>query len=72
VATKIRTVTNGPGKKVSTFAEGRDLLLKGEAIDYDGASAPLTFDEGGRSTPDFGVYEFKRDKLVLKEVVRLA
>lgn len=72
IASKIRSVTNGPGKKVSGFAEGRDLLLKGETIDFDGASAPLTFDEAGRSTPDFGIYEFQKNKLVLKEVMRLA
>lgn len=71
VASKIRSVTSGSGKKVYTYAQGRDLLLKGETIDYDGASASLTFDQAGRSTPDFGVYEFHRTKLVLKEVLRL-
>ncbi|MBN8956673.1 MAG: ABC transporter substrate-binding protein [Rhizobiales bacterium] len=71
IASKIRTVAEQPGKKVSSFAEGRELLLKGEKIDFDGASAPLTFTPEGRSTPDFGIYEFQKDKLVLKEVIRL-
>jgi branched-chain amino acid transport system substrate-binding protein len=70
-ASKIRSISQGEGKKVSSFAEGRDLLLKGEAIDFDGASAPLTFSPEGRSTPDFGIYEFQKDKLILKEVIRL-
>ncbi|MGF7158751.1 branched-chain amino acid transport system substrate-binding protein [Rhodoligotrophos appendicifer] len=71
IASKIRSVTNAPGTKVSTFIEGRDLLKKGEEIDYEGASSSLEFGEFGNTTPAFGVYGFDDNKLALKEVMTL-
>jgi branched-chain amino acid transport system substrate-binding protein len=71
VAAKIRAVTNAIGTKVSTFAEGRARLAGGEKIDYEGASSSLEFDEFGRTTPDFGVFEFADNQPTLKEVVTL-
>lgn len=43
----IRGVAHSDGTKVSTFAEGRDVLASGGAINYEGASGPLVFDESG-------------------------
>ncbi|WP_137391585.1 ABC transporter substrate-binding protein [Rhodoligotrophos defluvii] len=71
IASKIRSVTNAPGTKVSTFVEGRDLIKKGEEIDYEGASSSLEFGSFGNTTPDFGVFEFVDGKVVLKDVMKL-
>lgn len=43
----IRGVAHSDGTEVSTFAEGRDILASGGAINYEGASGPLVFDESG-------------------------
>ncbi|MYJ43490.1 MAG: ABC transporter substrate-binding protein [Acidimicrobiaceae bacterium] len=43
----IRGVAHSDGTKVSTFAEGRDILASGGTINYEGASGPLVFDESG-------------------------
>ena len=43
----IRGVAHSDGTKVSTFAEGRDILAAGGTINYEGASGPLVFDESG-------------------------
>jgi len=43
----IRGVAHSDGTKVSTFAEGRDVLAAGGTINYEGASGPLVFDESG-------------------------
>ena len=43
----IRGVAHSDGAEVSTFAEGRDVLASGGAINYEGASGPLVFDESG-------------------------
>ncbi len=69
INSKLRTVTNAPGTKVSTFAQGRDLLRKKAKIDYDGASSALEFGVHGETVPDFGVYEIRKGQLVAKEVI---
>ena len=43
----IRSVAHSGGTKVSTFAEGRDVLAAGGTVNYEGASGPLVFDESG-------------------------
>lgn len=65
----IRGVTNAPGDKVGTFAEGRDLLLQGKTIDYDGVSSNLEMNEYGATVPDFGVFEIEDGKLVRKDTI---
>lgn len=66
---KLRSVTNAPGTKVSSFVEGRDLLRKKAKIDYDGASSALEFGQYGETVPDFGVFEIQKGQLVAKEVI---
>jgi len=46
------------GTACTTFAECRDLLADGEDIDYNGASGPIDFVEGGE--PGSGTYEIWR------------
>ncbi len=65
---KVRTVTNSPGTKVSTFVEGRDVLRRKQKIDFEGASSGLEFDANGDTVPDFGVYVFEKGTPVLKGV----
>lgn len=68
----IRKVTNAPGEKVGTFAEGRDLLRQGITIDYDGVSSNVEMNEYGGTVPDFGVFEIENGKLVRKETIAFA
>lgn len=69
INSKLRSVTNAPGTKVSSFAEGRDLMRKKAKIDYDGASSALEFGQYGETVPDFGVFEIQKGQLVAKEVI---
>ncbi|MBN9472229.1 MAG: ABC transporter substrate-binding protein [Bosea sp.] len=66
---KIRSVTGVGGTRVNGFAEGRDLLRKGEKVDYEGASSRLDFGKHGETVPDFGVSDIRDGKLVLKETI---
>ncbi|MDZ7883194.1 MAG: ABC transporter substrate-binding protein [Mycobacterium sp.] len=47
VAGKIIEVASAPGKKVYSFAEGKEALAAGEEIDFDGASSTLDMNEFG-------------------------
>jgi len=53
---------SGEGTKVTDFASGAAALAKGEQIDYDGYSGPITFDENGDPTDaTIGIYQFGAD-----------
>lgn len=71
VNSKIRDVSNAPGTKVFSFAEGKSLLGKKQKIDYDGASSKLDFDKFGDASPDFGVYVIEKGQLVRRDVISL-
>ncbi|MFA5709409.1 ABC transporter substrate-binding protein [Mycolicibacterium sp.] len=47
VAGKIIDVASAPGKKVYSFAEGKEALANGEDIDFEGASSNLDMNEFG-------------------------
>lgn len=53
-AAEINRVTRD-GEKCTSFAECKELLDRGEDIDYDGVSGPLEFTEQGE--PDKGVFD---------------
>ncbi len=55
----LEKVSNAPGVKVSTFAEGKRELEAGNDIDYVGASGPLEFNESKTAAPDQGVWQVK-------------
>jgi len=59
IAEAIRQVSNPPGQKVSSFAEGKAVLQAGQEINYEGASGPLDFGENGDAISVFGVAEFR-------------
>lgn len=63
VADAIMKVANGPGDRVTTYAEGAKALSQGKAINYDGASSSADFLPNGMlKSRDFALYEIKDDK----------
>lgn len=66
----MRSVTNGPGEKVHSFAEGQRLLRQGKTVDLEGASSSLHFGRYRETIPDFGIFEINGGRLVRKDVVR--
>ncbi|MFT2815285.1 ABC transporter substrate-binding protein [Leifsonia sp. A12D58] len=64
IADYLRQVSGGTGDgtKVTDFKSGAELLKKGEQIDYDGYSGPVTFDENGDPTEaTIGIYQYNAD-----------
>lgn len=60
IADNIMKVANGPGERVTTFAEGAKLIGEGKAINYDGASSSVDFLPNGMlKSRDFALYEIK-------------
>ena len=55
IAGVIREIAGPPGETVTSFAEGKAALKSGKAINYEGASGPLDFDENGDAISVFGV-----------------
>ncbi|MER9390220.1 ABC transporter substrate-binding protein [Mesorhizobium sp. M0435] len=51
---KIREIATPPGKQVSSFAEGKEVLKTGE-VNYEGASSSVDFNEQADLLPDFDV-----------------
>jgi len=63
VAGKIIDVASPPGKKVYSFAEGKDALAAGEDIDFDGASSTLDMNKfGNLESPILAVLTVKDGK----------
>lgn len=71
ISAKLRDVANPPGTPVSSFAEGKALLARGQKINYEGASSKLDFDAFGDVTPDFGVSIIEKGQLVRRDVVAI-
>ena len=67
---RIREVGNPPGKPVFSFAEGKAALQQG-AIDYQGASSRLDFDEFGDVTPDFGESVISGGELKRVDIIKI-
>lgn len=72
VNARLREVCNPPGTPVATFAEGKALLAKGQAINYEGASSKLDFDQYGDVTPDFGLSVIEKGQLVRHDVFSIS
>jgi branched-chain amino acid transport system substrate-binding protein len=67
----MRKVANPPGKKVSSFAEGKKLLEAGEKVNYEGASGPIDFDGRGDVTPLFKLSVVKNGKLEFLRMIQV-
>lgn len=61
IAENMHKVANPPGVKVYSLAEGKEQLLLGNDIDYEGASGPCDFDEYGNVAGGFNKYIFGND-----------
>jgi len=62
IASYLRQVSGGTGDgtKVTDFKSAAAALAKGEQVNYDGFSGPITFDENGDPTEaTIGVYEYE-------------
>jgi len=63
VAKAIFEIANGPGERVTTFAEGKALIDQGTPINYDGASSSVDFkDNGMLQSRDFELYRIEDDQ----------
>lgn len=67
----VSAVTNPPGEEVNTFAAGRDLILKGKKIKYEGASSELLFGPKRVIKAKYGLYKYENGKDVLKAKINL-
>lgn len=70
INSKMRDVSNPGGKAVFSFEEGKAALKQG-AIDYQGASSRLDFDEFGDVTPNFGESLITGGKLVRQAIIKI-
>lgn len=64
IASYMRQVSGGSGDgvKVEDFGSAAAALAKGEQIDYDGFSGPITLDENGDPTEaTIGIYKYAED-----------
>lgn len=60
VADAIRAIANGPGDRVSSFAEGKAMIDAGRSMNYDGASSSVDFQPNGMlKSRDFALYEIQ-------------
>ena len=68
IAKNVMAVANGPGKKIypGELKKGLDLLAKGKAIDYEGATG-VTFTDVGESFGSFLEKEVKGGKFKTKK-----
>lgn len=65
IAENMQKVANPPGVKVYSFAEGKEQLLLGNDIDYEGASGPCDFNEYGNVEGGKSQYIYNNGKAVL-------
>lgn len=59
IAKAMHEISGEGGTNVSSFAEGRDALKRGENINYLGASGPLKFNATNNRGVFFGVFELE-------------
>lgn len=69
IGAKMTWITNQPGVRVYSYAQGLKTLLAHKKIDYIGASSNLNWKANGAVRPDFGVFKVEGGKLVLTQVV---
>ena len=67
----LREVANPPGEVVTVneFAKAVDLIGRGIAINYEGASGSVDFDENGDSYAPVGVWEIRDASIVEVKVI---
>jgi branched-chain amino acid transport system substrate-binding protein len=70
IAQAVPLIAGPPGQKVTSFAEGKDVLKGGGKINYEGASGPLDFDANGDAISVFGVQQFTNGGLQRKYLLK--
>jgi len=62
----LRAIANAPGQSVGVdeFAKAKSTLEGGQAVQYDGASGPVDFDENGDVLAPVGVYQIQAGQIV--------
>jgi ABC-type branched-subunit amino acid transport system substrate-binding protein len=70
VKASLRDVANPPGVKVlpGEWAKAKELLAKGQDIDYVGASGPIDFDQAGDVSGTFALWKIKDGEIVTERV----
>lgn len=60
IAEQMQAVTSPPGRKFTflNLAEGIDMIVRGEEVDFDGVTGPIDFDDNG--DPTAATYEIYR------------
>jgi len=71
IAAAIPRIANPPGKAVSTFAEGKQLLAAHEKINYEGASGPIDFDADRDVKAQFKISVFRKGKVEFLRVISI-
>lgn len=69
LARRFRAAANGPGKAVSSFAEGRDALRRGETVRYEGASSSAGFNDTNDAATGYLVSKVEKGRFVTKYVL---
>ena len=67
----LRKVANPPGEVVTAneFAKAVDFIRRGIAVNYEGASGSVDFDENGDSYAPVGVWEIRNATIVEVELI---
>ena len=66
IAGRLQEVSGGVGggEKATTFEQAARVILEGNAVDYDGPSGPITFDENGDPADAvIGLYTYGADNV---------
>ena len=66
----LRDVANPPGQivTVNEFAKAKELIKKGQAINYQGASGALDYDNNGDVYAPVGVWQVEKGKITEKQL----
>lgn len=65
----MKAVSSPGGTVVSSFEEGRDLLRKGQDINYEGASSSVDFDETNDVSTNYALLQAKSGKFETKYAI---
>lgn len=68
VASAMTDISNAPGTKVDSFADGAAAVASGDGVDYDGASGAIDFDAGNDMAPNVGIFTFTDGQPTLTKV----
>lgn len=68
-ADAMRQVSNSPGKKVYTYAQGMEALAAGEEIDYDGVTGTFEYTETGVVNGIYAIVNWEDDGSLTQKTI---